>query len=96
MIHVLAVPGGIEPPFAGWKPAVLTDRRRDHVEIFYFKSHYLSSLINFYKEEGYRDARILSDTLIRNDKGSNTINNASLKSFFLKSGHKVFVKYNSA
>ena len=27
----LAVPGGIEPPFAGWKPAVLTDRRRDHV-----------------------------------------------------------------
>jgi outer membrane protein insertion porin family len=33
----------------------------------------LSSLINFYKEEGYRDARILSDTLIRNDKGSNTI-----------------------
>ena len=33
----------------------------------------LSSLINFYKEEGYRDARILSDTLIRNDKDSNTI-----------------------
>ena len=33
----------------------------------------LSSLINFYKEEGYRDARILSDTLIRNDNGSNTI-----------------------
>ncbi|MDA9628456.1 outer membrane protein assembly factor BamA, partial [Flavobacteriaceae bacterium] len=33
----------------------------------------LSSLINFYKEEGYRDARVLSDTLIRNDKGSNTI-----------------------
>ena len=33
----------------------------------------LSSLINFYKEEGYRDARILSDTLIRNEKGSNTI-----------------------
>ena len=29
----------------------------------------LSSLINFYKEEGYRDARILSDTLIRNDNG---------------------------
>ena len=33
----------------------------------------LSSLINFYKEKGYRDARILSDTLIRNDNGSNTI-----------------------
>ena len=33
----------------------------------------LSSLINFYKEEGYRDARILSDTLIRNDNDSNTI-----------------------
>ena len=33
----------------------------------------LSSLINFYKEDGYRDARILSDTLIRNDKDSNTI-----------------------
>ena len=33
----------------------------------------LSSLINFYKEEGYRDARILSDTLIRNEKGPNTI-----------------------
>ena len=33
----------------------------------------LSSLINFYKEEGYRDARILSDTLIRNNNGSNTI-----------------------
>ena len=34
----------------------------------------LSSLINFYKEEGYRDARILSDTLTRNDKETNTIN----------------------
>ena len=33
----------------------------------------LSSLINFYKEEGYRDARIVSDTLIRNDNDSNTI-----------------------
>ena len=33
----------------------------------------LSSLINFYKEKGYRDARILSDTLIRNDNDSNTI-----------------------
>ena len=33
----------------------------------------LSSLINFYKKEGYRDARILSDTLLRNDNGSNTI-----------------------
>ena len=28
---LLAVPGRIELPFAGWKPAVLTDRRRDHV-----------------------------------------------------------------
>jgi len=34
----------------------------------------LTTLIDFYKEEGYRDARILSDTLIRNDKESNTIN----------------------
>ena len=34
----------------------------------------MTTLIDFYKEEGYRDARILSDTLIRNDKESNTIN----------------------
>ena len=27
----LAVPRGIEPLFHGWKPCVLTDRRRDHV-----------------------------------------------------------------
>ena len=32
-----------------------------------------ASLIDFYKEEGYRDARILSDTLIKNDDSSNTI-----------------------
>ena len=31
------------------------------------------SIIDFYKEKGYRDARIFSDTLIRNEKGSNTI-----------------------
>ena len=28
---LVAVPGRIELPFAGWKPAVLTDRRRDLV-----------------------------------------------------------------
>jgi outer membrane protein insertion porin family len=33
----------------------------------------LATLIDFYKEEGYRDARILSDTLIKNDDSSNTI-----------------------
>ena len=33
----------------------------------------LTSLIDYYKEEGYRDARILSDTIIRNDNGSNTM-----------------------
>jgi outer membrane protein insertion porin family len=34
----------------------------------------LAKLIDFYKEEGYRDARILSDTIVKNDDGSNTIN----------------------
>tara|TARA_A100001011_G_scaffold399937_1_gene511200 strand:- start:32649 stop:35213 length:2565 start_codon:yes stop_codon:yes gene_type:complete len=33
----------------------------------------LTSLIDYYKEQGYRDARILSDTIIRNDNGSNTM-----------------------
>ena len=33
----MAVPGGIEPPFAGWKPAVLTDRRRDRLRSFILK-----------------------------------------------------------
>ena len=33
----------------------------------------LSDLIDFYKEEGYRDARILKDTLIRNEDNSNTL-----------------------
>ena len=31
-------------------------------------------MIDFYKEEGYRDARILADTLIRDDNNSNTVN----------------------
>jgi outer membrane protein insertion porin family len=34
----------------------------------------LSDLIDFYKEQGYRDARILADTLVRNDDNSNTVN----------------------
>ena len=34
----------------------------------------LSDLIDFYKEEGYRDARILTDSLIRNEDNSNTVN----------------------
>ena len=42
----MAVPGGIEPPFAGWKPAVLTDRRRDQNKIFYGKTYNLSSVLN--------------------------------------------------
>ncbi|MEK9612459.1 MAG: POTRA domain-containing protein, partial [Flavobacteriaceae bacterium] len=33
----------------------------------------LAKLIDFYKEEGYRDARILSDTIVKSDDGSNTI-----------------------
>lgn len=33
----------------------------------------LVGLIDFYKEEGYRDARILSDTVIRNEKESKSI-----------------------
>ena len=33
----------------------------------------LSNLIDFYKEEGYRDARILTDSLIRNEDNSNTV-----------------------
>ena len=33
----------------------------------------LSDLIDFYKEEGYRDARILTDSLIRNEDNSNTV-----------------------
>ena len=33
----------------------------------------LTKLIDFYKEEGYRDARILTDTLIQNKDNSNTI-----------------------
>ena len=33
----------------------------------------LTSLIEFYKEEGYRDARILSDSLVRNIKESNSV-----------------------
>ena len=31
-------------------------------------------MIDFYKEEGYRDARILADTLVRDDNNSNTVN----------------------
>ena len=46
----MAVPGGIEPPFAGWKPAVLTDRRRDRWRIFYFKSWYNSRLIKLHND----------------------------------------------
>ena len=34
----------------------------------------LTDLIDFYKEEGYRDARILADTLVRDDNNSNTVN----------------------
>ena len=33
----------------------------------------LSDLTDFYKEEGYRDARILTDSLIRNEDNSNTV-----------------------
>ena len=33
----------------------------------------LTKLIDFYKEEGYRDARILTDTLIQNEDNSNTV-----------------------
>ncbi|MEL0199402.1 MAG: POTRA domain-containing protein, partial [Gammaproteobacteria bacterium] len=33
----------------------------------------LNSLIEFYKENGFRDARIIKDTLLRNDKTSNSI-----------------------
>ena len=33
----------------------------------------LSDLIDFYKEEGYRDASILTDSLIRNEDNSNTV-----------------------
>ena len=35
----MAVPGGIEPPFAGLKPAVLTDRRRDRLRSFILKAN---------------------------------------------------------
>lgn len=34
----------------------------------------LKRLVDFYKEEGYRDARVIGDTLIYNDDGTNTIN----------------------
>ena len=34
----------------------------------------LGKLVDFYKEEGYRDARVLSDSIIQNEDGSNTIN----------------------
>ena len=34
----------------------------------------LKRLVDFYKEEGYRDARITGDTLVYNDDGTNTIN----------------------
>ena len=33
----------------------------------------LNGLIEFYKENGFRDARIIKDTLLRNDKTSNSI-----------------------
>jgi len=33
----------------------------------------LAGLVNFYKEEGYRDARIISDTLIRDENDLNSI-----------------------
>ena len=33
----------------------------------------LTTLIEFYKEEGYRDARVLKDTLVKNNDGSNTV-----------------------
>lgn len=33
----------------------------------------LVGLVNFYKEEGYRDARIISDSLIRNENDPNSI-----------------------
>ena len=33
----------------------------------------LNGLIEFYKENGFRDARIIKDTLLRNDKSSNSI-----------------------
>jgi outer membrane protein insertion porin family len=33
----------------------------------------LVGLVNFYKEEGYRDARIISDSLIRDENDSNSI-----------------------
>ncbi len=49
---------------------------------FWKKSKYISSdfiedkenLINFFKEKGYRDARIISDTIIKNDDNSLSIN----------------------
>jgi outer membrane protein insertion porin family len=34
----------------------------------------LKRLVDFYKEEGYRDARVIGDTLVYNDDGTNTIN----------------------
>lgn len=34
----------------------------------------LKRLVDFYKEEGYRDARVTGDTLVYNDDGTNTIN----------------------
>lgn len=46
----------------------------------------LTTLIEYYKEEGYRDARILYDTLIRNDISSNSV---SLK-LDLEEGNKYY------
>ena len=34
----------------------------------------LGKLVDFYKEEGYRDARVLSDSIIQSEDGSNAIN----------------------
>ena len=45
----MAVPGWIEPPFAGWKPAVLTDRRRDREGSFILKLWIIQDLLRSYK-----------------------------------------------
>ena len=49
----MAVPRGIEPLFRGWKPRVLTDRRRDRISAFYCKILSLSSVIRLHSLNYY-------------------------------------------
>ena len=59
-------------------------KRSKYIEKDFKEDH--TTLIEYYKEEGYRDARILYDTLIRNDISSNSV---SLK-LDLEEGNKYY------